>query len=111
MFIVKAIIAKTFPDAVIIEAQNGQEAVDSFTNKKPDLIFMDVQMPVMDGLKAAKAIRELEKSDQSHVPIIALTAGAFKEEHDRCLDAGMDSFLTKPIEPKNLISCLKQFIK
>lgn len=85
--------------------QNGKEAVNAFMGKKFDMILMDGQMPVMDGLEATRAIRELEKKQKgskNHIPIIALTANAMKGDKERFMDSGMDDYLTKPIKRKAL---------
>ena len=101
MLLIKAIVAKRIPSAKIIEAKNGKEAVVLWIVQQPDLILMDMQMPEMSGIEATLKIREQEKENQ-HTPIIALTAGALKEEREKCMSAGMDDFLTKPIEPEKL---------
>ncbi len=74
-----------------------------------DVILMDMQMPVMDGLAATAQIRAAEPSGQ-HVPIIAMTANAFKEDEVRCLAAGMDGYLTKPIKPQVLERTLRRYL-
>ena len=102
MKLIKAMLPKIVKNVEIIEAKNGQQAVEYYISSKPDLILMDVQMPVLDGLKAAKQIRELEKDQDNHIPIIALTAGALKEEMEKCYASGMNDFLTKPIDPKKI---------
>ncbi|MDI6402482.1 response regulator, partial [Balneolaceae bacterium ANBcel3] len=102
MMMIKALISKICPGAVLYEAANGLEAVRMMSEVAPDLIFMDVQMPEMDGLEATKQIRTLEKESGAHVPIIALTAGAFKEEQEKCMTAGMDDFMAKPVDPSKI---------
>ena len=85
----------------ITEAKNGKEALEIFQNSRLDeydVIIMDVMMPVMDGLEATKAIRELEREDAKKIPIIAMTANAFEEDRKACLDAGMDEHIGKPID-------------
>jgi len=86
-------------------ACNGQEAVDFFERGGYDLILMDVQMPVMDGIEATRIIRALERDARppQRVPIIALTAHAVKDYIDACLKAGMDDYLIKPVWRQNLI--------
>jgi CheY-like chemotaxis protein len=84
-----------------VEVENGQEAVDAFASSEPgyfDLIFMDVQMPIMDGYEATGAIRRLDREDAQAVPIIAMTANAYKEDVDKALAAGMDGHVAKPID-------------
>ena len=71
---------------------------------------MDIRMPVLDGLAAARAIRRLSRSDASQVPIIALSANAFKEDVTKSQAAGMNAHLTKPVEPKALLQCLAHHI-
>ena len=83
-------------------AENGKQAVELFMEKDFHLILMDGQMPVMDGLEATKAIREIETGSKDHIPIIALTANAMKGDRERFLDSGMDDYITKPIKKKAL---------
>ncbi len=78
-------------------AHNGREALSLATNGKFDLVFMDVQMPEMDGLAATVAIRESEKRSRTHLPIFAMTAHAMKGDREQCLAAGMDGYITKPV--------------
>ena len=80
-----------------VVAQNGKEALTLATTRKFDLVFMDVQMPEMDGLTATGAIREAEKASGAHIPIFAMTAHAMKGDRERCLEAGMDGYITKPV--------------
>ena len=91
-------------------ASNGREALVALEKEKFDLIFMDVQMPEMDGLEATVAIREKEKSTGVHLPIIALTAHAMKGDREQCLTAGMDGYLTKPIRPQELDEILEGYL-
>jgi two-component system sensor histidine kinase/response regulator len=78
-------------------AQNGREALALGLREKFDVVFMDVQMPEMDGLAATAGIREGEKDKRTHLPIFAMTAHAMKGDRERCLDAGMDGYITKPV--------------
>ena len=89
-------------------AKNGREAVDKVRTSAYDLILMDVQMPVMNGLDAALAIREM--SGRSQTPIVAMTANAFDEDRNNCLEAGMNDFLTKPVNPETLYQCLLKWL-
>jgi len=109
MIMIKALIKKIYPKAILHEAINGREAVRLAKEINPDIIFMDIQMPELDGLEATKEIRQAEKELGGHVPIIALTAGAFKEEEEKCSAAGMDDFLTKPIEADKLKTLLIKY--
>ena len=79
-------------------ARTGQEAVDMWEKGRYDLIIMDIQMPRLDGISATRIIREKEKTTDGHIPIVAMTAHAFSEDKERCLAAGMDAYLTKPLE-------------
>lgn len=90
-------------------AENGKVAVDSIQRKKYDLVIMDCQMPVMDGYEATRAIRQL-KGDEAKVPIVALTAHAMKGDRERCLDAGMDDYLTKPVNRNLLLEKMQKHI-
>jgi CheY-like chemotaxis protein len=87
---------------------NGLEAVEAARLAPYHLVFMDVQMPEMDGLAATGAIRALHMPDRRDVWIVALTANAFAEDEQRCLAAGMNDFLAKPIRPADLKSCLER---
>ena len=85
---------------------NGREAVAALANGGFDLVLMDLQMPEMGGLEAAAAIRESEAMTGTHVPIVALTAHAMKGDREICMDAGMDGYLTKPINPQELFALI-----
>ncbi|RPA66497.1 response regulator [Cyclobacteriaceae bacterium YHN15] len=111
MLLLKTIIKSYYPDSVIIECSNGKEAVDMFEKTRPDLVFMDVQMPVMDGFEATFQIRNIGKEEGIYVPIIALTAGALHTEREKCLQAGMDHFLTKPIDKEKLLEVMERVLK
>jgi CheY-like chemotaxis protein len=87
-------------------AANGKEALAALENKSFDVILMDVQMPEMDGFAATAAIRENEKISGAHLPIIAMTAHAMVGDRDRCLQAGMDDYISKPIRPEQLAKLL-----
>jgi len=87
-------------------ASDGQEAVDLIRERAFDLVFMDVQMPRLNGYEAARAIREFN----SKVPIIAVTANAIRDERDRCLDAGMNDFLSKPFRNRDVVPLLRRWL-
>jgi CheY-like chemotaxis protein len=91
----------------IIIANNGKEAVDLFLKDKFDLIFMDIQMPVMDGEEATRKIRELEKGNSNHTPIIALTANVMKGDRERFIACGADEYLPKPLKKENLLKVIE----
>ena len=110
MMLAKAMINNSFPNVQIIEAINGNEALLFWEKHQPDLILMDIQMPDMNGLEATRQIRILEKYAGKQTPIIALTAGALKEEQDNCFDAGMDDYLTKPIDTKLLGKTILKYL-
>jgi CheY-like chemotaxis protein len=90
----------------IVTVVNGREAIAALANGGFDLVLMDLQMPEMGGLEAAAAIRKSEAITGTHVPIIALTAHAMKGDREICLAAGMDGYLTKPINPKELFALI-----
>jgi len=92
-------------------AQNGKEALEFALREQFDLIFMDVQMPEMDGLAATGAIREGEKNHGTHVPIFAMTAHAMKGDRERCLQAGMDGYITKPVRFSDIEQTLSGLAK
>lgn len=83
-------------------AENGAEGVEKFKTGDYLAIFMDCQMPVMDGYEATRAIRKLETGTNSHIPIIAVTANAMKGDKEKCLECGMDDYISKPILPNDL---------
>ncbi len=91
---------------------NGKEAVEHVSQRKYDLIFMDCQMPVMDGFMATEAIRayEIEKQESNKLTIIAFTANAIQGDKDKCIAAGMDDYLSKPVEPEALAQIIKKWL-
>ncbi len=89
-------------------AENGQQAVEQWQNGNFDLILMDVQMPVLDGLDATRRIRELEQTSGSRIPIVAMTARAMKGDRENCLAAGMDDYVSKPVRKAELHRALSQ---
>ncbi|MDM8537655.1 ATP-binding protein, partial [Desulfobacterales bacterium HSG17] len=92
----------------VMEARNGIEAVAAYENENPDIILMDIHMPEMNGLEAALKIRELETALEQPIPIIALTASVMKEEQKKCLDAGMDCVVGKPIDFEKLFTVMDE---
>ena len=92
-------------------AENGQLVVDMWENGKYDLILMDVQMPVMNGFEATAAIREKERTRGGHIPIVAMTAHALKKDEDKCLAAGMDAYISKPIDFARTLQVIREILK
>jgi two-component system, sensor histidine kinase and response regulator len=89
-------------------AHNGQQAVDLVAGEDFDAVLMDVQMPTMDGLQAAEKIRKLNEPTKARVPIIAMTAHAMKGDKERCLAAGMDDYLSKPVNSEVMIELVER---
>jgi signal transduction histidine kinase/DNA-binding response OmpR family regulator len=89
---------------LVVQAENGIEAVDEIRKEDFDFVLMDCQMPVMDGFEATTAIRQLESGTERHTTIVALTANAMEGDRQRCLDAGMDGYVSKPIDAKTLLT-------
>jgi two-component system sensor histidine kinase/response regulator len=90
-------------------ADNGKEALETLARQSFDLILMDVQMPVMDGFDATRAIRVEEKKTGTHTPIIATTAHAMTGDRERCLAAGMDNYISKPIRAQDLVALVAKY--
>lgn len=108
MALSKIFIKEILPKAIILEAINGEEAVKMFQSAIPDLVLMDVQMPILNGLEATRKIRANEANIE--VPIIALTAGSLPGEKEKCLEAGMTDFLTKPLLKQTLHNMLAKWL-
>ncbi|RUZ59656.1 response regulator, partial [Mesorhizobium sp. M7A.F.Ca.CA.002.06.1.1] len=83
-------------------AGNGRTAVEMYRALRPKLILMDVSMPEMNGYEATRAIRAMETSTGTHIPIIGVTAHALKGDRDKCIESGMDDYLPKPVSPDRL---------
>src|SRR6185369_4868983 len=79
-------------------AEDGRKAVEMWEAGEYDVVLMDIQMPYLDGFEATRAIREKERGRGGHTPIVAMTAHALKEDEEKCLDAGMDAYIPKPID-------------
>jgi two-component system sensor histidine kinase/response regulator len=90
-------------------ADNGNAVLQALDNERFDLILMDVQMPELDGCETTATIRRREEQTGEHVPIVALTAHAMTGDRERCLAAGMDAYLTKPIDPRALDAVLQAY--
>jgi CheY-like chemotaxis protein len=92
----------------VVLASNGRQVLDILERQCPDVILMDVQMPEMGGLEATAAIRLKEKERGGHIPIIGLTAHALSGDREKCLQAGMDAYLAKPVHREDLTRVLAE---
>jgi signal transduction histidine kinase len=112
--LIKIILKKKLPNAILVEAGNGLKAVEKFKEGGFNLVLMDVQMPELDGYEATQEIRRIEdrlRGPGGRTPIIALTAGAVAGEKEKCLAAGMDDFVGKPIVSELLFAALNKWLK
>ncbi len=109
LYLSKILVAQIAPNAIIIEAKDGLEAVEMFCENQPDLVLMDIQMPNMNGIEATIKIRNEEK--EKTTPIIALTAGNMSGEREKCLNAGMNDFMVKPLVKKDLAKMFQKWLK
>jgi PAS domain S-box-containing protein len=111
LLLAQRVIRKFYPKSILTEATDGQQAFDAVLDRRPDLILMDVQMPNMDGHAATQAIRNWERDQAlTPTPIIALTAGTVHGERERCLEAGMDDYLSKPMKSEELKTLLEKHL-
>jgi PAS domain S-box-containing protein len=108
-YLLRTIINSILPNAAIIEANDGLEAVQLYETMNIHLVFMDIQMPNMSGFEATERIRAIKKDDK-HVPIVALTARTVKGERERCLNCGMDDFITKPVILETIKKSILKFL-
>lgn len=92
----------------VVAVPDGHVAVEECRRARFDVVLMDIQMPVMDGLEATRAIRSWEESAGGHATIIAMTAYAMKGDRERCLEAGMDGYVSKPIDSKELFRLIDE---
>jgi len=95
----------------VTAVENGKEAVEAFQRMSFDAILMDVQMPVMDGYTARGIIRQIETLTNRHTPIIAVTANVLKEDREKCLEAGMDDSISKPVEVNEFYEMVEKWTK
>lgn len=100
------LLRKLGHDVVLVET--GRAAVERVAQEPFDLVLMDLQMPEMDGLEATAVIRDRERLTGAHLPIVAMTAHAMKGDAKRCLDAGMDAYIAKPIRPDELAAVVER---
>ena len=107
MMLIKKLVRVHCPDAIILEATDGQQGVNVFIEQQPDLIFMDIHMPVLDGYLATQSIRSFAEENALKQPIVvALSAGSSKLDQKKADEAGMNDFLAKPVD----IIVLKQLL-
>lgn len=109
MLLAKTLVKQIIPYGTIYEASNGEEGVTKYSVLQPDIVLMDVQMPVMNGYEATQEIRKTDKG--KHVPIIALTAGTVVGEKEKCIEMGMDDYASKPIVKEVLENLLAKWLK
>jgi PAS domain S-box-containing protein len=109
MLLVVKLLKKLFPNSTIIEASDGKEAIKKFKKEKVDVVLMDIQMPKKNGFETTAELRKLDISENT--PIIALTAGTLIEEKEKCLEYGMNGYISKPIVLTDLQKALKQWVK
>ena len=107
--LVKELLVRKSYNVVIVE--NGLKIFDAMEENKFDIILMDIQMPVMDGLEATSIIREIEKGTGRHTPIIGITAYSVKADKEKCLDVGMDDYLSKPFVKEEFYKIVEKYIK
>jgi CheY-like chemotaxis protein len=94
----------------VVLAENGAQALEALEQQSFDLILMDVQMPVMDGVQATAAIRQRERITGAHIPIIAMTAHAMEGDRERFLGSGMDGYISKPVHSRELFEVMESLL-
>ncbi len=107
--LVKELLVRKNYDVTIVE--NGLKIFDVLENKKFDIILMDIQMPIMDGLEATSIIREIEKGTGKHIPIIGITAYAVKADKEKCISAGMDDYMSKPFVKEEFYRMIEKYLQ
>ena len=110
LLLIRSIINKFYSHVDVLEAINGREVLEIYKENRIDLILMDIQMPEKDGVETTREIRKLEADTDSYTPIVALTAMVLNEDKDRCLEAGMDNFLTKPVDREKLNEIFNKYL-
>jgi two-component system cell cycle response regulator DivK len=98
----------TSADYEMTEAENGQEALDAVAKKKPDLILMDIQLPIMDGYEATRRLKG--NPAYKDIPIIVVTSYALSGDEGKARDAGCDAYVTKPYSPRQLLAKIREFL-
>jgi signal transduction histidine kinase/DNA-binding response OmpR family regulator len=112
MALEKAVIKGLMPKSSIYSAKDGIEALKTFEREFPDIVFMDIQMPQMDGYRTTEKIREIENKLRisKETPVIAVTAGTLKGEEDRCFSAGMNDYISKPFTQESILTALARWL-
>ena len=108
MLLAKTLVKQIMPNATIFELENGKDALEKTWELLPDLILMDIQMPVMNGYDSTQEIRKIPKAGK--IPIIALTAGTIVGEKEKCIEYGMNDYIPKPIDKEHMIKIISQWI-
>jgi CheY-like chemotaxis protein len=108
MLLAKTLVKQIVPNATIIELENGKDALEKTQEIVPDMILMDIQMPIMNGYDSTLEIRKIPNADK--IPIIALTAGTIVGEKEKCIEYGMNDYIPKPIDKELLIKIMSQWI-
>ncbi|PKB15060.1 PAS domain S-box protein [Flavobacterium sp. 5] len=109
MLLTKTLVKQIIPKCIIYESSDGEKALEKVLKINPDIIFMDIQMPLINGYEATKLIREIEQLESTI--IIALTAGTIMGEKEKCIEAGMNDYVSKPIVKKTLEDILEKWLK
>jgi CheY-like chemotaxis protein len=109
MLLTKTLLKQIIPKSIIYESVDGEKAIVKAIEINPDIIFMDIQMPLVNGYEATKQIRKLDLL--KNTLIIALTAGTVVGEREKCIDAGMNDYLSKPIVKKTLKGILEKWLQ
>ncbi|MEN3009067.1 response regulator [Pseudothermotoga sp.] len=99
----------TYNGYLVLEASNGKEGLEIAEREKPDLILMDIQMPIMDGFEAVEILKSNQKT--KHIKVIALTSFAMKEEKQKILKSGVDGYISKPIKVPEFVDLVKKFLE
>ena len=108
-FLIKAITKSKDWDITVVD--DGEQAVEAFRKSSYNLVLMDVQMPIMNGYEATALIRDIEKENQTHTPIVALTAYAMTSDKDQCIEAGMDDYISKPFKRQEFLDMVEKSLK
>ena len=109
MLLAKTLVKRLIPNCIFSEATDGEQAINQFMLTKPDIVLMDIQMPIMNGYETTLEIRKLNQNIKT--PIIALTAGIMLGEKEKCIESGMNDYISKPIIEGELEAKLKKWLK